>query len=200
MNDHYYSKKPASKLDINEIKATINKTEFTFKTSSGVFAKEKADNGTLLLIESCKVENKEGFSMLDLGCGYGIVGIALKKLNPKMNVTCSDVNERAIELTQINAKLNNVETKVVQSDIFQNLHESYDAILVNLPQNAGKELCFAMIEQSFQHLNQKGTLQAVSRHQKGGKEYEKKMIEIFGNCEHIGKGSGYRVYMSIKKH
>ena len=82
--------------------------------------------------------------------------------------------------------------------MFENIKEEFNTILVNLPQNAGKDICFAMIEQSNNHLKKDGTFQAVSRHQKGGKEYEKKMKEIFGNCEALAKGGGYRVYISRK--
>jgi 16S rRNA (guanine1207-N2)-methyltransferase len=102
-------------------------------------------------------------------------------------------------LTKKNAEVNNVEINALQSDIFSNIKENFDAILVNLPQHAGKDICFKMIEESYKHLNSNGSLQAVSRHQKGGKSYQKKMEEVFGNCTDIGKGSGYRVYMSVKQ-
>jgi len=198
MADHYYTKKPASKLRTKEISATIAGKEFKLITGSGVFGKDKVDTGTVLLIESSKIEDKESFSLLDLGCGYGIVGVALKKLNPKISVTCSDVNERAVKLTEKNSKLNKTEVKAVQSNLFENISDDFDAILVNLPQNAGKEICFSMIQESYNHLNENGSLQVVSRHQKGGKQYEKKMEEVFNNCDTLARGSGYRVYISTK--
>ncbi|MCB9358680.1 class I SAM-dependent methyltransferase [Candidatus Woesearchaeota archaeon] len=195
MTEHYFTKKPTSKAIFSSIRCDVNNTSFNFKTGSGVFAKRKVDTGTLLLIKK-PVLGKE---VLDLGCGYGAVGIILKRLNPDCNVTCSDINERAVKLTNENAQSNRVNVIVVQSDMFDNLSgKKFDTVLVNLPQNAGKDICFQMIEKSFQHLNEGGTLQAVSRHQKGGKQYEQHMKDIFGNVDALTKGSGYRVYISRK--
>ncbi|MFT4298002.1 MAG: class I SAM-dependent methyltransferase [Candidatus Woesearchaeota archaeon] len=197
-SEHYYTKKPASKLKIKEIEAVIKNNKFIFHTGSSIFSKTKADKGTILLIENSIIENKKEFTVLDMGCGYGIVGICLKKLNPEISVTCSDINQRAVMLAKKNAELNNVKINTIQSNLFENIDKKFNAILINLPQNAGKKVCHDMIEQSFTHLSDNGTLQVVSRHQKGGKEYEKKMKEIFNNSEHIAKGSGYRVYLSKK--
>jgi 16S rRNA (guanine1207-N2)-methyltransferase len=197
--EHYYTKNPSSKLKTKEILITIKSNNLKFVTGSGVFSKEKANTGTLLLIENSIIDNKEDYTLLDMGCGYGIVGICLKKMNSNISVICSDINERAIMLTKKNATLNNVKISTIQSNMFDNISSNFNTILINLPQNAGKDICFSMIEQSYNHLNKNGTLQIVSRHQKGGKQYEKKMIEVFNNCIYIAKGSGYRVYLSEKK-
>jgi 16S rRNA G1207 methylase RsmC len=198
MKEHYFSPEPESDLKLGKIEVKYQGNDFAFYTSSGVFGKKKADAGSMLLVESAKIEDKEGFSVLDLGCGYGLIGITIKKTYPNAKVICSDVNKRAVMLTKKNAEANNVELNALQSDIFSNIKENFDAILVNLPQHAGKDICFKMIEESYKHLNSNGSLQVVSRHQKGGKSYQKKMEEVFGNCTDIGKGSGYRVYMSVK--
>jgi len=199
MTDHYYSKKPASKLKVKEISTSIKGKEIKLITSSGVFGKDKVDKGTILLIEKSEIKDIDNFSVLDLGCGYGVVGISIKLLYPKTEITCSDVNQRAINLTEKNSELNKVELISIQSDLFENIKEEFNTILVNLPQNAGKDICFGMIEQSKEHLKKDGTLQAVSRHQKGGKQYEKKMEDVFGNCETLARGGGYRIYISRKQ-
>jgi 16S rRNA (guanine1207-N2)-methyltransferase len=190
MSDHYYTQNPESLLKTKEFSYMGMK----FTTSSGVFSNGKLDLGTKILIESCIPKKRT----LDLGCGYGVVGITIKKKFPETIVTCSDINKRAITLAKANAKQNDVDIVVVQSDIFSDIETKFDTILVNLPQNAGKKICFKMIEQSFCHLIKGGTLQAVSRHQKGGKQYQKKMIEIFKNCDCLAKNSGYRIYISKK--
>ena len=86
----------------------------------------------------------------------------------------------------------------MQSDGFENIKDKFDTILLNPPQTAGKQLCQKLIEDSKQHLNPKGCLQLVARHNKGGKELSKKMFEVFGNMKEIAKGSGYRTYLSQK--
>ena len=193
MNDHYYTQNPASKLRKNEIEYK----GFTFTTASSVFGKKKADKGSILLLENCSIDNNTK-KVLDFGCGYGLIGISLKRSNPDIEITCSDINKRAVALTKDNAEANKVEITTIESDMFTDMDQQFDAILINLPQSAGKDICFSMIEESFNHLNKNGTLQTVSRHQKGGKQYEKKMTEIFGNCDYLAKGSGYRVYISRK--
>ena len=111
----------------------------------------------------------------------------------------SDINERAIALTKKNLKLNNIKAKTIMSNLFENIKGNFDIILSNPPQHAGKAICIEIIEQSFTHLNKNGSLQLVVRHQKGGKALSKKMHEIFGNVETIGRKSGYHIYYSEKK-
>jgi 16S rRNA (guanine1207-N2)-methyltransferase len=199
MSEHYYTKNPKSTFYTKEFSINLFNKQMIFYTGASVFSIGKLDTGTKLLIENCIIKDEDDFKLLDLGCGYGIVGIALKKKYPKISVTCSDINNRAVELTKKNSFLNKTKIETLQSDIFENLKDKlFDTILINLPQNAGKDICFKIITESFDHLKNNGTLQTVSRHQKGGKSYEKKMIEIFGNCEYVGKGSGYRIYLSKK--
>jgi len=121
MTDHYYSKKPASKLKVKEISTSIKGKEIKLITSSGVFGKDKVDKGTILLIEKSEIKDIDNFSVLDLGCGYGVVGISIKLLYPKTEITCSDVNQRAINLTEKNSELNKVELISIQSDLFENI-------------------------------------------------------------------------------
>ena len=108
----------------------------------------------------------------------------------------SDVNERALKLTRMNAKQFDVKIRVKKSDLFETL-DSFDCILTNPPYVAGRKVIFELIEQAKDHLNPRGTLQLVARHQKGGKMLEKKMLETFGNVEILGKKAGFRVYQSV---
>ncbi len=109
----------------------------------------------------------------------------------------TDINERAIKLSRMNIKLNNIENVIVKkSNLYGNIEGEFDAIIINPPQTAGKKVCFEIIEKAKEHLKKNGLLQLVARHNKGGKELEKKMKEVFGNVEEIGKKSGYRVYIS----
>jgi len=195
--EHYFSEKPKSKLKLNKINTILLGKNFQFYTSPGVFSKNKIDKGTKLLIEKAIIKPKQ--KILDLGCGYGVIAIVIKKIFPKTDVTALDINERAILLTKKNAKLNNVKIKVIKSNLFDNIKEKFDVILVNPPQKAGKELCFKIIEESKKHLKPNGILQLVARHNKGGKTLEKKMKEVFNNTTTLAKKAGYRVYLSKKQ-
>ena len=191
--EHYYTKEQTSKFELKKISAVLLGRNFEFFVSPGVFSKDKIDNGTYILIENAEVN--EGCKLLDLGCGYGAVGIVFAKAK-KCDVVMADSNERAVKLTKMNAKLNNIDVDVRVSDIFSKIPEKFDVILLNPPQTAGKEICFKMIEQSKEHLNKNGTLQLVARPKKGGKTLAQKMLQVFGNAYEIAKGAGFKVYLS----
>ena len=194
MVDHYFSKTPKSELKLIKLKAILRKKEIEFYTSSGLFSIKRVDRGSELLADKGIIRNN--WKVLDLGCGYGIIGLSLLKTNPTLELTFSDINERAIKLTEINLRLNNLQAKTIQSNAFENIKERFDTILLNPPQTAGKDLCFRLMQESKAHLKKKGFLQIVARHNKGGKELSKKMLEIFNNVKDIAKRSGYRIYLS----
>jgi len=192
---HYYSEKQASPMHTSKIKVLLRGISFEFYTAPGVFSKKKIDNGTELLIEHAIIE--DGWNVLDIGCGYGPIGIAVAKCFPNANVLMAEINTRALKLAGMNADLNRVKNvERVHSNLFDGINKKFNAILVNPPQSAGKKLCFEIIEKSKGHLEKNGLLQLVARRNKGGAELSKKMKEVFGNVKEIVKGSGYRVYVS----
>ena len=200
MAEHYYDKKQTSEFKPKLIKLNVFDQEFEMYTTGGVFSIRKLDLGTKLLLENIDLTNC--CDVLDLGCGYGVVGVVLKKMNPNLLIVCSDVNERAVKLTKINAKHNRVKLKVFSSDVFDSTkfnEMKFDLILLNPPQTAGKKMCVKMIEESINYLREGGRLQIVARHQKGGRELSKVMKTVFGNVCDVAKGSGFRVYLSIRK-
>jgi len=195
---HYYSEEQESKLRLRKFKAILLGNELEFYSGSGVFSADKVDRGTELLTNKCTI--KEGSDILDLGCGIGVVGIAVKKSCPICNVYLTDINKRAVKLARMNTELNRVEVKIFQGNLYEPLKEKkFGVILSNPPYTAGRKVCFEIIEKAAEHLAEGGTLQLVARHQKGGKMLKEKMEEVFGNAEDIAKKSGYRVYKSEKE-
>ncbi|MBS3151892.1 class I SAM-dependent methyltransferase [Candidatus Woesearchaeota archaeon] len=194
MQEHYFTKSPQSKLIIKKLKVKLRNKEIEFFTASGLFSISRVDLGSEILINKCIIE--DNWKVLDLGCGYGIIGLALLKSNKTLKLTFSDINERAIQLTKKNLDIYKLKATVVQSNGFENIREKFNAILLNPPQTAGKELCFKLIENSKEYLEKNGLLQVVARHNKGGKELSRKMKEVFNNVTEISKSSGYRIYIS----
>lgn len=195
MTEHYYSEKQTSSLRITEVEINLKENNLKFSTGSGVFSIGKIDRGTRLLIEKCII--KPDWEILDLGCGYGPIGISIAKAFPSTSVLMADINQRAIKLSRINIKSNSIQNiKTRQSDLYNNIPEKFDTIITNPPQSAGKQVCFEIIEKAKLHLKKGGLLQLVARHNKGGKELEKKMKEIFNNVKDTAKKSGYRIYVS----
>jgi 16S rRNA (guanine1207-N2)-methyltransferase len=198
--EHYYSKKPSSELKLFRVKADLLGQHFELYSASGVFSAKEVDNGTALLVEAAII--KDDWEVLDLGCGYGIVGVAVAKAygaSHKIKVTMADVNERAVMLAKRNAQTHCPDAVVLKSSGFDKISGEFDTILFNPPQTAGKKLCFQLIEESKSRLKKNGLLQLVARHNKGGKELCKKMEEVFGNADDTAKGGGFRVYVSRKE-
>jgi 16S rRNA G1207 methylase RsmC len=199
MAEHYFSERPTSRIVPHKFGAMLRGNMVTFHTGSGVFSIKHVDRGTEVLIESCLIE--DGWRVLDLACGYGPVGIALS-IAFDISVVMTDVNERALDFTRKNIEENRLSRKdiaVVKGDVYGSVEGEFDTILVNPPQNAGKDICFSMIDGAPDHLKKGGMLQLVARHQKGGKSLSKRMEEVFGNVDAIAKKSGFRVYVSRKE-
>lgn len=199
--EQYFARNPESRKEIYKFDWNIGPERFYFYTSNSVFSKKGMDFGSMLLVETVIGENK-GFtgSLLDLGCGYGPIGIILAKFLNKSSVTMSDVNERALELCSINAKENRVEgrVRVISSSLFENIGESFDMIVTNPPVRAGKNVVFSFYEGAREHLKQGGRLYAVIQKKQGAASTQAKLNSLFGNCETAGRKSGYFIFRSEK--
>ncbi|MFC1769024.1 class I SAM-dependent methyltransferase [Nanoarchaeota archaeon] len=197
MIEHYFSEKPKSEFKSTSFDVVMRGRKFNFLSGSSTFSVGRIDQGTKILIDYMDVKGVK--SILDVGCGIGIIGIVCSKIISGSKVVMIDVNERSLSLAEKNVKLNGCDGVVIKkSDLYSSIKGKFDLIISNPPQKAGKKVCFSLIQDSINHLNLKGSLQIVARHQKGGKELEKKMEEVFGNVEVLGRKSGYRVYKSIK--
>jgi 16S rRNA (guanine1207-N2)-methyltransferase len=197
MTEHYFTERPTSELKTKILSATIRNHTFEFTTVSGVFSFGRVDRGSIILAENAIVESD--WKVLDLGCGWGVIGIVIKKVFPETDVTITDTNIRAIKTARLNAKRNNVKPKVLHGTTYKPVEkQQFDTILLNPPMKAGRELCYKMIEQSIKHLVNRGILQVVAFHNRGGKMLENKMKEVFGNVRTIVKKSGFRVYVSSR--
>ncbi|MDO5022999.1 MAG: class I SAM-dependent methyltransferase [Eubacteriales bacterium] len=168
-------------------------SRFDFYTDAGVFSKGKLDKGTQILLNSLP-DNMQG-TLLDLGCGWGAVGIILAKSFPTLKITMSDINMRAVDLAQKNANLNHVDVKVLQSDGFENISDKFDNILLNPPIRAGKALVHELFKQSAMHLNKNGSLYIVIRKQQGAPSAKEFLHTIFNVVGIIERKAGYHVIL-----
>ncbi|HLR65885.1 class I SAM-dependent methyltransferase [Virgibacillus alimentarius] len=197
MSEHYFSHKPQSKSSPKTWTYQLKEKEYTFTSDVGVFSKNEVDFGTRLLIEQFKPPAIEG-DFLDLGCGYGPIGIVLADNNRNRNVVMSDVNERAIMLAVQNANQNNISNaEFVQSDRFTNLRQrSFGAVITNPPIRAGKKIVHKMFEDSKCALCKNGDLWVVIQKKQGAPSAMDKMEEIFGNVEVVARKKGYFILRS----
>lgn len=194
---HYYDREQNSPLIEERIIVRINGAEYDFITGSGTFSRKKLDNASELLIKTCEVNEED--EVLDLGCGWGPIGILVKLFHKNISLTMVDNNIRSMMITKKNMLKHGIEAKTKVTNIFKNLDSKFDIILTNPPYAAGRKICYEFIEQSHEHLKEKGSLQLVARHQKGGAMLQKHMEEIFGNVTTLAKKGGFRVYKSIRE-
>ncbi|WP_164670668.1 class I SAM-dependent methyltransferase [Virgibacillus doumboii] len=199
MTEHYFSKKPLSKSSPKKWNYQLRGNKYTFESDYGVFSKNEVDYGSRLLIEQF-VEPAIAGDFLDLGCGYGPIGITLADCYNDRTVVMADINERAIELAEQNAKHNNVEnTEFVLSDRFSNItNRSFAAILTNPPIRAGKKLVHQMFEDSKGALLDQGQLWVVIQKKQGAPSAKDKLHELFGNVEVIARNKGYFIFRATK--
>ena len=195
---HYFTEQPKSKPHYGIISTYLRDKRFKFMTASGVFSKNRVDLGTRLLIENM-VLPKQG-NVLDLGCGYGAVGIAAASFNSSLNVFLIDVNIRAIRLARKSSEINNVENVTVKRGCLYKPVEDviFDCILSNPPVSAGMQIVKAMISEAPAHMAQKASFQMVVKSKIAGKRFCSFFEEAFGNVCVLARGSGYRVLISEK--
>ena len=201
--NHYFSEKPEIKSEKKRIKYTIQNKKFEFITDNGVFSKSKVDFGTDLMLNEFLKKNRglevEKIKILDIGCGYGVVSVILKSFYPEISITLSDVNERALELSEENLKKYGInDYHIIKSDAFEKITEKFDVILSNPPIRAGKDIIFKIYSEAYEHLNENGEFYCVIQTKHGAKSTQKKLMEIFGNCDTVTIDGGYRIFCSKK--
>lgn len=171
---------------------------FSLHTNTGVFSKDKIDDGTYAFLKVLVPRHLSG-KILDVGCGYGALGLTLASFEPEAYFTLIDVNERALELCKKNIKslnLNNV--TCLQSDVYQNVEGLFNSIVINPPIRAGKKVIYSMFAGAYDHLIDGGSLFIVIRKSHGAHSACDYITSIFGSCTLLKKDKGYYIYESKK--
>ena len=195
MSKMYYDEHPDARHDIHELQVVLLGERMKFLTDAGVFSKKMIDFGSQVLL-SC-LSFQQGETVLDVGCGYGPLGLSLVKAQG-IHATMVDVNTRALDLAKKNAALNKVEATIFQSNVYDQVEGSFDHIISNPPIRAGKKVVHEVLSGSFDHLNPGGDLTIVIQKKQGAPSAKAKMEEVFGNCEILKKDKGYYILRSEK--
>ena len=194
--NHYFTNNENLKSEIRYLDYKYKDISLTLASDNGVFAKDKIDYGSKLLAETfVQKSNIKMGDFLDLGCGYGFIGLALKKILD-INITLSDINKRAVHLTKMNVKNNKLDAKVLLSDGFKEIKETFDVIISNPPIRVGKKILLDLLTESLKHLKENGELWCVIRKDQGAKSIINSIANI-SNSEIIEKSKGFLIIKFI---
>lgn len=199
MADHYFSADPKAPSDPLTVSAQLRGAAFLFATDRGVFSREGIDYGSRLLAEAVVVA--AGARVLDLGCGYGPIGVAIARTVPQTRVWLTDVNERAAALAAKNARDNGVadRVQVVSGDGTSALPQDvlFDAVVMNPPVRAGKMTVHALYRQARDRLRPQGALWVVIRKKQGAESSAAYLRTLFSVVDVVSKDKGYRVLHAV---
>ncbi|ENQ3108198.1 16S rRNA m(2)G 1207 methyltransferase [Bacillus sp. 491mf] len=199
MADHYFSNDPSSKSDRKRWEYTLRGSQFVFLSDHGVFSKSEVDFGSRLLIEAFQMPDAQG-DVLDVGCGYGPIGLSLAKEFQERVVHMVDVNERALGLAKENAANNRIgNVRIYESSVYENVNGKYAAILSNPPIRAGKHVVHEILEKAVDYLVPGGELWIVIQKKQGAPSAMKKLEEVLDVVEVVEKKKGYYIIKSKKR-
>lgn len=177
------------------LKETIFGQEIVLETGNYYFSPKGVDNGTRFLLSKVQVTEKD--KVLDLGCGYGVVGISIAKQIGGEHVVMSDVSEEALLLTGANLKLNKLEqVRVVKSNGLKEISDNdFTLILSNPPYHADFSVAKAFIEDGYKRLELGGKLLMVTKRLPW---YRNKLTSVFGGVK-VFEQDGYYVFVAEKR-
>ena len=194
---HYYTDNALLKSEPREIKFEFDNEEFVFTTDNGVFSKDEVDYGSYLLLK-CVNQRPLGTEILDLGCGYGPIGIIIARFHPTARISLVDVNSRATELARKNGQKNKVNINVYQTDDICTLNKQFDTIILNPPIRAGKQVIFNLYEKAHAVLKTGGSLYIVIQKKHGAKSSFDKLEELFTEVNMLDRVNGHWLIKAIK--
>ncbi|MEX2415387.1 MAG: class I SAM-dependent methyltransferase [Paenibacillaceae bacterium] len=198
MSEHYYTSKPTVEHNRRVIEAVLRGRTLKFMTDAGVFSKAGIDYGSQLLIDSMQIPVQA--HVLDMGCGYGPIGLSAALLATDGVVTMADVNERALQLAVDNARLNHItNVRMIQSDLFAGIGEAtFTHILTNPPIRAGKQVVHQLFVEAYDHLQDNGELWIVIQKKQGAASAFSKLEEHYKKVDDMEKSKGYRIIRAMK--
>lgn len=197
MGDHYYTNDPSSKSAPETWTFELRGKTYRFTSDRGVFSKGSVDFGSRLLIESFEVPDVEG-RILDVGCGYGPMGISLADASGR-EALLVDVNERALALSEQNAAQNGVTIETRLSHAYDGVgDEQFAAIVTNPPIRAGKQVVHTILRDAYTHLVIGGALYVVIQKKQGAPSAKKLLEDVFGQVETVAKEKGYFIFRAIR--
>ena len=196
MNDQYYTREPSSASRPAQCAFSYRGHSLTFETDSGVFSRGELDEGSRLLLEALPPLSGD---VLDVGCGWGALGLSVARANPGVHLSMGDVNLRALALCEKNALRNQVSARIVESDgLAAFAGETFDTVLTNPPIRAGKQVVYRILSDALNSLKSGGSLYLVIRKQQGAESCLRYLQSLGCEAERISRSAGYWVIRAAR--
>jgi len=189
----HYFETPQGDEKRHQIEATIWGHSYTFTTAAGVFSGGRLDPGTAVLLRSLEAPTHlPEASLLDLGCGFGPIAVALARACPGARVTAIDVNERAVALTRLNAKAARV---AVEASLPDDVPASarFDQIWSNPPIRIGKPALHELLLTWLPRLVPGGCAYLVVQRNLGADSLQTWLDSAGWPTTRVASAKGYRV-------
>ena len=193
---HYYTNNEELISNPEQFVFHYRDHDLYFTSDNGVFSKKMIDYGSRVLLEAISIDSSKK-TLLDVGCGYGTFGIALKSVYPFLEIDMVDVNDRALNLARENLKLNNMSANVYLSNTYDKVENKYDLIVTNPPIRAGKEIVTKILVESKKYLNLNGEIWVVIQKKQGAPSAKKNLESVFKKVDIVKRDKGYYILRAI---
>lgn len=193
---HYYTENDDLISEPEQFIFNYRGKTLTFVSDNGVFSKKMIDYGSRVLLETISIDSSKK-TLLDVGCGYGTFGIALKSVYPFLEIDMIDINDRALNLARENLKLNNVNANVYLSNTYEKVENKYDLIVTNPPIRAGKEIVTKILVDSKKYLNLNGEIWIVIQKKQGAPSAKKNLEFVFKKVDIVKRDKGYYILRAV---
>lgn len=193
---HYYTENDDLISEPEQFIFNYRGKALTFVSDNGVFSKKMIDYGSRVLLEAISIDSSKK-TLLDVGCGYGTFGIALKSVYPFLEIDMIDINDRALNLARENLKLNNMSANVYLSNTYDKVENKYDLIVTNPPIRAGKEIVTKILVESKKYLNLNGEIWVVIQKKQGAPSAKKNLESVFKKVDIVKRDKGYYILRAI---
>ena len=189
--NHYFTDNSDLKSELKNIVYRINDNVFNFTSDNGVFCKDRIDFGSDLLVKNYLKNAAQNLDILDVGCGYGFMGLVIAKLT-NSHVDLIDINKRALHLCEMNIKSLKVDANCFYSNIYENVSNKYDVIITNPPIRAGKKVVYGILKEALNHMKPNGELWFVIRKNQGALSAIKDISDLY-DCTVVDKAKGFLI-------
>ncbi|WP_125565655.1 class I SAM-dependent methyltransferase [Companilactobacillus insicii] len=197
MANQYFENSDDLEHELKDFNFTLRNNNLTFTSDAGVFSRQTVDFGSRVLIDAINFDEIPDGNMLDVGCGYGPIGLSLAKEQVNRKADMTDVNLRAIDLAKKNAETNHIKNvNIFESNIYDNITEKYALVVSNPPIRAGKNVVSGIISGAKDHLADNGELWIVIQKKQGAPSAKKLMDSTYGNVEIVTREKGYYILRS----